>query len=144
MSRWYTLPGWPARVLGHAAATPTMTRPPGSAWAYKDAVTGTPGTVKVMDGTPGVPTGLIAQAMGGSSYTANCPGFYPNVYVARPERSYRPGAGMPISVQSDNLMPVPARDPRGVPAPQSVPSQLRGSFQIKQPARIVSWPGVNG
>jgi hypothetical protein len=131
VSRWYTLPGWPARVLGHAAATPAMTRPPGSAWAYKDAVTGTPGTVKVMDGTPGVPTGL-------------CPGFYPNVYVARPERSYRPGAGMPISVQSDNLMPVPARDPRGVPAPQSVPSQLRGSFQIKQPARIVSWPGVNG
>jgi hypothetical protein len=143
MGRYFTLPGWPARVLGHSAATPTMTRPPGSAWQYKDGITGRPGTVKVLDGTPGVPTGPIAQAMGGTSYTAYCPGFYPNQYWARPEASYRPGAGMPIAVRSDNLMPVPARDPRGVPAPQAVPSMLRGGRQIRQPARVVSWPGVN-
>jgi hypothetical protein len=142
--RWYTLPGWPARVLGHAAAMPNLTRPPGSATQYKDGLTGRPGTAKVLDGNPGVPTGPIAQMAGGYSYTAYCPGFYPNQYWARPQSAYWPGAGMPISVGSDNLMPVPATDPRSVPAPMSVPLNLRGVRQIRQPAALIQWPSVNG
>jgi hypothetical protein len=142
--RWYTLPGWPARVQGHAAAMPNMTRPPGSAWQYKDGVTGHPGTVQAPVPGPGVPTGPVAQAMGGFSYTANCPGFYPNLYYARPEASYWPGAGMPVSTHSDNLMPVPAQDPRGVAAPLQVPVRMRGNKQIRQPANLVQWPSVNG
>ena len=140
--RWYTLPGWPARVLGHAAATPNLTRPPGSGMQYKDGTTGRPGTANIPVSGPGVPTGPIAQAQGGKSYTAYCPGFYPNQYWARPEASYWPGAGMPISVSSDNLMPVPARDPRGVAAPLAVPLSLRGVRQIRQPATLVVWPSV--
>lgn len=143
MGRWYTLPGWPARVLGHAAAMPNMVRPPGSASQYKDGVTGHPGTIPVPSPGPGVPTGPIAMAMGGTSYTAYCPGFYPNLYWARYAGHYRPGAGMPISVNSDNLMPVPARDPRGVPAPLAVPVSIRGPRQIRQPATLLTWPGIN-
>jgi hypothetical protein len=141
--RWFTLPGWPARVAGHAAATPVLTRPPGSAWQYKDGVTGHPGTVSVPSPGPGVPTGPIALAMGGLSYTSYCPGFYPNQYWAQPQGAYWPGAGMPVSVQSDNLMPVPARDPRHVPAPLAVPITMRGEKQIKQPIRMVTWPAWN-
>ena len=138
--RWFTLPGWPARVFGHAAAMPTMTRPPGSAHQYKDGVTGRPGTNLIMHGDPGVPTGPVAQAMGGYSFTSYCPGFYPNQYWARPQGQYWPGAGMPVSRESDNLMPVPATDPRGVPAPLAVPLSLRGVRQIRQPATLVVWP----
>lgn len=142
--RWYQLPGWPARVLGHAAATPGITRPPGSAGQYKDGLTGLPGTAAIPAPGPGVLRGPIAQAMGGTSYTENCPGFYPNLYWARPERDYWPGAGMPISVRSDNLMPIPATDPRGVPAPQATPITVRGNQNIKQPGRVISWPSFGG
>jgi hypothetical protein len=41
----YEVPGWPAAVPGHAAVTPVLTRMAGSgAMAYKDRVTGEPGT----------------------------------------------------------------------------------------------------
>jgi hypothetical protein len=142
--RWYTLPGWPARVLGHAAAMPTLTRAPGSWEQYKDGVTGWPGTRAVPVSGPGVLTGPITLAMGGYSFTANCPGHYPNLYWARPQGQYWPGAGMPVSVASDNLMPVPATDPRSVNAPLQVPLNLQGAKQIKQPATLIQWPSVNG
>lgn len=141
--RWYTLPGWPARVLGHSAAMPNMTRPPGSAIQYKDGTTGRPGTAMVMQGSPGVPTGIITRQQGGLSYTDNCPGFYPNLYWARAQGQFWPGAGMPVSVRSDNLMPVPATDPRSVPAPLQVPISMRGQRQIRQPFTLVQWPSVN-
>ena len=128
--RWYTLPGWPARVNGHAAAMPHLTRPPGSGQQYKDGLTGRPGTAMVMQGSPGVPTGVVAQAQRGFSVTADCPGFYPNQYWARPEASYWPGAGMPVSYRSDNLMPIPATDPRGINAPLQQALVLLGQAQI--------------
>ena len=142
--RWYSLPGWPARVLGHAAAMPHMTRPPGSATAYKNEVTGHPGTqgVPVHPNIPSPDWGDIAQM--GISRSVDAPNqIYPNQYWARPEPAYWPGAGMPISVQSDNLMPVPAADPRGVAAPLQTPLSLRGVRQIRQPANLVQWPGVH-
>ena len=111
--RWYQFPGWPARLLGRSAATPVPHRLAGSgARQYKDGVTGRPGTQQVPVPGPGVPTGLIARAMGGLSYTQYSPGFWPNQYWARPERDFWPGAGMPVSIFSDNLMPIPATDPR--------------------------------
>jgi len=93
---------------------------------------------------PGVLTGPITLAMGGYSFTANCPGHYPNQYWARPQGQYWPGAGMPVSRESDNLMPVPATDPRGLNAPLQVPLTHRGVKQIRQPANLIQWPGVNG
>lgn len=140
MGRWYTLPGWPARVLGHSAATPVPRFTPGSGIAYKELVSGFPGTRSVPVSGPGVPTGIIAYAMGGYSFTSYCPGHYPNMYWARPEAQYWPGAGMPVSYQSDNLMPVPATDPRALNAPLQVPLTPSSNQQIRQPARLVQWP----
>ena len=145
----YQVPGWPANVQGHSALVPHFTRLAGSgAVQYKDGVTGHPGTV----GVPVVPVipspdlGDIAQ--GGFHRSSDAPNaIYPNQYWARPERAYWPGAGMPVSVQSDNLMPVPASDPRGVGAIMAEAlgiARSLGITQIKQPPTLAVWPDVNG
>ena len=114
----YQVPGWPAAQLGHSAVTPTMTRlAGGGAQQYKDGLTGQPGTqgIPVQPVIPSPDIGDLAQA--GVSRSANAPDtIYPNQYYARPQRGYWPGAGMPVSVRSDNMLPVPAVDPRGTPA----------------------------
>jgi hypothetical protein len=144
--RWYTLPGWPARVLGHSAATPVPAHPaPGSAYQYKDGVTGHPGTVGIPV-RPVVPSPDVGdKAQMGVSRSGDAPDFiYPNQYWARPEEGYWPGAGMPVSYQSDNLMPVPATDPRSVAAPLQVPINLRGQRQVKQPpSGLIQWPNYS-
>lgn len=144
----YTVPGWPTAVAGHAAVTPNMTRMAASgAMQYKDGVTGQPGTQRIPTGKPPVPSpdaGDIAQM--GLSRSSDAPGnwFLPNLYYARPERSFWPGAGMPVSTRSDNLMPVPATDPRGIPARLATPINQRGSRQIKASPPFVTWPPAHG
>ena len=64
--RWYTLPGWPARVNGHAAAMPTLTRAPGSWEQYKDGTYGYPGaaTPAAAGATAQGPTTIGSKAFG--------------------------------------------------------------------------------
>lgn len=145
----YQVPGWPANVQGHSALVPHFTRYAGSgAMQYKDGVTGHPGTV----GVPVVPVipspdpgDIILQ---GRSRSVDAPNMiYPNQYWARPERAYHPGAGMPVSVASDNLMPVPATDPRGIGAVLAEAlgiAKSLGITQIAQPPKLTVWPDVNG
>lgn len=137
----YTVPGWPATVPGHSAVTPSMTRMAGGgAQQYKDGLTGQPGTqaIPVKPVIPSPDAGDIAQM--GLSRSSDAPDvFYPNLYYARPQRAFWPGAGMPVSVQSDNLMPVPAADPRGIPARLSIPIVQRGQQQIRQPEAMPRW-----
>jgi len=108
--------------------------------AYKEGVTGQPGTqaIPVHPVVPSVDWGDAAQM--GLSRSGDAPNhFYPNLYWARPQEAYWPGAGMPVSRVSDNLMPVPAADPRGVPARLSVPVMLRGSRQVQQVPVLPVW-----
>ena len=138
----YTLSGWPARVLGHAAAMPAMVRLAASgAMAYKDGVRGEPGTWEVpgLPG-PGLEQGRTSQATMGTSRSEYGQGFRPNLYYARPERSFWPGAGMPVRVRSDNLMPVPATDPRGTPSRLSFPIVQRGRHQVQSRPPVSMWP----
>jgi hypothetical protein len=140
--RWYTLPGWPARVNGHAAAMPIPAHYAGdSATAYKDYVTGHPGTVGVRV-QPVIPSPDIGdKALAGLSRSEDAPDMiYPNLYWQQPHPTYWPGAGMAVSVRSDNMMPVPATDPRAPGAPLQVPIKMRGNKQIGQPAALVQWP----
>ena len=142
----YTVPGWPTSLLGHSAVTPHMNRLAGSgAQQYKDGVTGQPGTQPIPVQGPGVEQGKSGQAQMGLSRTSDAPGmFLPNLYYARPERDFWPGAGMPVSVRSDNLMPVPAVDPRGIPARLAAPIVKRGSRQVRQPASTPVWQAWRG
>jgi hypothetical protein len=142
----YTVPGWPSSVNGHSAVTPHMNRLAGSgAETYKDGVTGQPGTQVIPIPPSQFDQGLIGRALMGLSRSSDSPNsFRPNLYFARPQRSFWPGAGMPISVRSDNLMPVPATDPRGVPARLAQPIVQRGRFQIKSRPVVTEWQAWNG
>jgi hypothetical protein len=137
----YTVPGWPATVLGHSAVTPNLTRmAAGGAQQYKDGLTGQPGTqaIPVHPVIPSPDIGDLAQA--GLSRSSDAPNYiYPTLYYARPQRQFWPGAGMPVSVQSDNLMPVPAADPRGIPARMAMPIVQRGQKQIAWPQAQPRW-----
>jgi hypothetical protein len=154
--RLFTLPGWPGQVQGHSAAVPHLNRAAGSgAQQYKDGVTGQPGTMAVQTKAlssatvpgGGAETPAPAGAMMGLGRSIDAPeAFYPNLYFARPQAQFWPGAGMPVSVRSDSLMPVPAADPRGVPAPLQVAIQpwARGQSQIAAIPVLASWPNVTG
>lgn len=137
----YTVPGWPANMQGHSSVTPNLTRMAASgAQQYKDGLTGQPGTqsIPVLPVIPSPDIGDKAQS--GLSRSGDAPNvIYPNLYWARPQGQFWPGAGQPVSVQSDNLMPVPAVDPRGTPARLSVPVVIRGQKQIVQPAQLPRW-----
>jgi hypothetical protein len=123
---------------------PSMVRLAASgAMAYKDRVTGEPGTLAVPVTGPQLDASRTSQAMMGTARSTS-PGvpqwFRPNLYYARPERSFWPGAGMPVSRVSDNLMPVPATDPRGVPSRLSFPVVQRGSAQVRSRPALTVWP----
>jgi len=139
----YTVPGWPSSLLGHSAVTPHFNRYAGSgAQEYKREVTGQPGTQPIPVQGPGVEQSRSGQAQMGLSRTSDAPAmFLPNLYWARPDREFWPGAGQPVRVRSDNLMPVPATDPRGVPARLARPIALRGGRQIRQPGAYPVWNG---
>ncbi len=144
--RRFTVPGWPATVRGHSAVMPHLNRIAGSgAMQFKDGVTGQPGTqaIPVQPVVPSPDFGDIAQM--GLSRSSDAPNvIYPNLYWARPQRDYWPGAGMPVSVTSDNLMPVPAADPRGIPAMLARRPVQRGQKQIQALPSLPSWPNVTG
>lgn len=145
--RRFTVPGWPATVPGHAAAVPHLNRLAGSgAQQYKDGLTGQPGTQSIPVDTGWVPrSGPAAHAQMGLSRSGDAPqAFYPNLYWARPQAQFWPGAGTPVSVQSGNLMPVPAVDPRGIPATLATPMLQRGQAQIQAIPNLPLWPNVTG
>jgi hypothetical protein len=48
---------------------------------------------------------------------------------------------MPIRIWSDNLMPVPAQDPRGLPAMLAFTPQFLGQQQVAQPRVMPTWGG---
>ncbi len=144
--RLFQVPGWPATVPGHAAVVPHLNRLAGSGAAqYKDGLTGHPGTqgIPVLPVVPSADPGDIALM--GLSRSSDAPDIiYPNQYWARPQRDFWPGAGMPVSVASDNLMPVPAVDPRGIPALLANPITQRGQKQIQARPNLPMWPNVTG
>jgi len=105
-------------------------------------VTGQPGTQPIPVEGPGIEQSRSGQAQMGLSRTSDAPPwFLPNLYWTRPDREFWPGAGQPVRVRSDNLMPVPATDPRGIPARLARPLTLRGGRQIRQPGAYPVWNG---
>jgi hypothetical protein len=130
-----------------SAVLPNFNRLAGSgAVQYKQALTGSPGTRSIpaptRDTVPSPDLGDIAQM--GTARSSDAPqSWNPQLYY-QTALTERPGAGMPIRVYSDNLLPVPAVDGRlrGRSAVLSRPVQQRGQVQIPQPRVIPSWgPG---
>lgn len=140
--------GWPARQAGHAALVPHFNRHAGSgAQEYKGRVVGQPGTQAIpVDPLLIVSPGPNDIALMGVSRSGDAPdAFYPNLYYTRGEIRERPGAGMPVSVYSDNLMPVPAVDPRGIPSTQYMQiADRRGQRQIQAMPLLPRWANRGG
>ena len=139
--------GWPNGQMGHAALMPHFNRHAGSgAQEYKGRVVGQPGTQAIpVDPTiPSPDPGDIALM--GLSRSSDAPNvFYPNLYYTDGPIRERPGAGMPVSVYSDNLMPVPAVDPRGIPSTQYMQiADRRGQRQIQAMPLLPRWANRGG
>jgi hypothetical protein len=139
----YTVPGVPHGAQ-LSAFMPNANRAAGSgAQQYKGAVSGQPGITGVPAPTNATQmhpdTGDLAQS--GTARSSDAPDvWYPQVWYQR-GLTERPGAGRPIAVYSDNLLPVPARDPRGKPALLFKPILQRGFASVSQPRAIPSWGG---
>ena len=130
-----------------SAFLPNWVRLGGSgAVQYKQALTGAPGTRSIpaptRDTVPSPDLGDLAQM--GTARSSDAPDSWnPQLYY-QTRLTERPGAGQPIRVYSDNLLPVPAVDGRlrGRSAVLARPVQQRGQQQISMPRAIPSWgPG---
>ena len=139
----FVVPGVPPGAQPSAFA-PHLNRLAGSgAQMYKGAVEGQPGTLGIpaptKDTAPSPDLGDLA--MGGYHRSSDAPDvWYPNQYYERSlDGDGTQGPITPVRVYSDNLMPVPAVDPRGTPATLSVPVIIRGQRQIVQPAAQPRW-----
>ena len=138
---------WPAGQPGHPALVPHFNRHAGSgAQQYKSAVTGQPGTLAIPV-HPVVPSPDAGdKALMGLSRSSDAPDvFYPNQYYERSlDGDGVMGPVVPVSVYSDNLMPVPAADPRGIPATRSALINQRGQAQIQAFPQLPRWANNGG
>jgi hypothetical protein len=127
----YTVPG--------ATSSAFMPVPAGttSKIAYKMAVSGQPGTQAVPAGPPDLAGQVNGQRVssgysGGSSYMPGV--WFPQLYFER-ELSELP----PVSIYSDNQMPVPAADPRGTAARLARPPVFLGQSQLTAGKGLPRW-----
>lgn len=115
----------------------------GAALAYKSGVVGQPGTLGIGAPRPEVygnsDISAYPFAGGYSNSGAMPPVQYPNLYYQAtldiPGSDVITGG---MQIFSDNQMPIPARDPRGVAARLARPPVFLGQAQIKAPAG--KWP----
>jgi hypothetical protein len=121
----------PVNRLG-AAALPVPAR---DAQAYQSwGIThGAPGTERIPAPAPPVPQAWN-RALSRSSDAPDV--IYPALYFQHGRLAGTP----PVSVTSDNQMPVPAVDPRGKPAVMSRGPVFLGQQQVGQPKTIPSFP----
>lgn len=126
-----------------SAFMPHFTRAAGSgAVRYKAAVRGQPGTQAIPAPTTNITRGgVVGQALMGTARSSDAPDFiWPNLYFeANLDGSGTMGPVTPVRIYSDNLMPVPAQDPRGKPARLSKAPRYSGQFQLAQPRAMPVW-----
>lgn len=138
MPRWRLSSSGPAK-LG-AAALPAPSGWAGG-WQSRGQVSGSPGTVRVPAPAPmpGTDRSLAAMANAGNIGLPSSDFTYwlPGIYFQRGPREHAP-----VSVQSDNQMPVPALGPNGKPAIMSVRPVFLGQFQVRQPNVAAFYPTV--
>lgn len=132
-------------VGGTSAFTPGLTRGAGTgAQQYKDDLTGEPGTMAIpaptRDTAPSPDLGDLAQA--GWARSSDAPDtWFPQKWFQRTLKG-NPGPVTPVRIYSDNMLPVPAVDPRGHGALMARPAVFLGQNQLAQPRTQPGW-GTN-
>lgn len=103
-------------------------------WQSRGPVYGSPGTTRITAPAPfpGTDLSLVAQSMEGNigEPSSKFSWWTPGVYWVRATRN---GSRAPVSVFSDNQMPVPAVDPRGRPGVVMPGPIMLGQTQVANP-----------
>jgi hypothetical protein len=135
--------------------TPTAPTPAGTwlipspaqgagSWSSWGTLNGDPGTkaIAAPAPVPGTDTNLTAQAQAGiiGMPSSKVPQeIFPSLYYQQP--LYNPALAPPVSYVSDNALPVPAIDPRGLPAVMATPPpRIGGGRQVVSPYAVQNWP----
>jgi len=123
----------------HPAAAGLMPVPASAAQAYQSRgmIHGSPGTEAVAAPVPGgVPQDWSIRTR---NSTSSSPVIFPALYFERGQLEHAP-----VSVLSDNQLPVPAIDPRGTPARALRAPVMLGQHQVQSKKRITSYPNRGG
>jgi hypothetical protein len=121
-----------------AALTPHMNR---SVWAWssRGKVSGSPGTTAIGISGPNIPGGVVPLANVGQFASRFAPNvFYPPIYY----ENDRPKEHAPVSIFSDNQMPVPALRAPNVIKSNPYKARKGGQRQVKQPQIVQRFPGM--
>jgi len=136
----------PAERLGAAAIPVPAERQ--AAGLSRGMINGSPGTVGIPAPRPPVPQDTTAQAINQLHRSSDSPNiWYPGVYYenndpsvpdARPEHC-------PVSIVSDNQMPMPALSPLGLPSVSARRPRLGGQYQVTSKTNPPpNYPGLGG
>ena len=119
----------------HPGAAGLIPVPAQAAQAYQSRgiISGSPGTSRIPAPAPGAVPQQWNRALHRSS---DAPDYWtPAIYLERGELEHAP-----VSVMSDNQMPVPAIDPRGRPGIALQAPLWRGQRQVRSNKTSVSYP----
>jgi hypothetical protein len=139
----YVLPGVPQGAQ-LSAFMPHWNRYAASgAVAYKADVVGNPGTLAISAPTRDtVPSPDVGdQVLTGTARSTDAPQFWwPQIWYSRTlDGGGTLGPVTPVRIYSDNLMPVPAQDPRGRPARLAKTRRRGGQTAVSAPRAMPTW-----
>lgn len=131
----------PAEKLG-AAAVPSFVRG-ASAYQSRGIISGSPGTRPTPAPAPPVPQDTTALGInGGYHRSSQTPAvWYPGVYYQ--DNSTDPPEHSPVSVLSDNQMPMPAINPLGPAAVMMGRPRLGGQYSLQNRAVSPAYPQMS-
>jgi len=142
MSRYAITSLGPAEKLG-AAAVPLPARG-AQAYQSRGIIDGQPGTQAIPAPGAGLPQDATSLAQNAGYYrssdTRNI--WYPGIYYERPGADGYEHA--PVSILSDNQMPLPAVNPLGLPAVMQGRPRIGGQYQVANRATVPAYPSLGG
>jgi hypothetical protein len=139
----YVVPGVPAGARASAFMPHWNKYAASGAQQYKAAVDGNPGTLAVPAPTSNTQISPDPgdKAQMGTARSSDAPDvWYPTKYFEQSlDGNGTMGPVTPVRIYTDNLLPVPAVDPRGVSARLSRPVNQRGQRQVTMPRALPTW-----
>lgn len=126
-----------------SALTPALTRTY-AGWSSRGQIFGAPGTLAIPVADPAaIREDVNSLASGGVFNTACAPNFiYPSIYFENSPPDQKEHA--PVSIKSDNQMPVPAVRAPNVLVFAPYRARKGGQRQVYQPQVIQTWRGLRG
>lgn len=130
----------PAEKLG-VAQVPIRAQG-GQSYQSRGMINGSPGTMPIPAPKPPMPQELTGLAQdGGYHRSSDAPAvWYPGIFYQN--NTTDPPEHAPVSVLSDNQMPMPAVNPLGPPAVLMGRPRLGGQFQLSQRAVSPTFPNM--